>query len=105
MDKGADIGNHPDDKRSSPLGELRGLFRDALKLSLDLFKIMVPVIIAVKILKELDLINRFGVQVIAVKEILPRGLVLIPKADFQIKDSDALIVLGPDETLRKLQEG
>ena len=56
-----------------------------------------------KKLKELDLINRFGVQIIAVKEILPKGLVLIPKADFQIKDSDALIVLGPDDTLKKLQ--
>jgi len=33
------------------------LFRDALKVSLDLFKIMVPVIIVVKILKELDLIT------------------------------------------------
>jgi len=32
-------------------------------------------------------------------------LVLIPKADFVIKDSDALIVLGPDETLKGFQEG
>jgi len=58
-----------------------------------------------KKLKELDLINRFSVQVLAVKEILPKGLVLIPKADFVIKDSDALIVLGPDETLKELEEG
>jgi trk system potassium uptake protein TrkA len=57
-----------------------------------------------KTLKELDLINRFSLQVLAVKEILPKGLVLIPKADFRIKDSDALIVLGPDETLKELQE-
>lgn len=57
-----------------------------------------------KRLKELDLINRFGVQVMAVREILPKGLILIPKADFQVKDSDALIVLGPNEALEKLQE-
>jgi trk system potassium uptake protein TrkA len=57
-----------------------------------------------KALKELDLINRFGIQVLAVKEILPKGLILIPKADFQVKDSDALIVLGPDETLEKIKE-
>jgi len=57
-----------------------------------------------KSLKELDLINRFSVQILAVKEILPKGLILIPKADFVIKDSDALIVLGPDETLKELQE-
>ncbi len=58
-----------------------------------------------KTLRELDLINRFGIQVLAVKEIIPKGLTLIPKADFQVKDSDALIVLGPDETLVKFQKG
>ncbi len=57
-----------------------------------------------KTLKELDLINRFGIQVLAIKEILPKGLILIPKANFQVKDSDALIFLGPNETLEKLKE-
>lgn len=56
-----------------------------------------------KMLKELDLINRYSIQVLAVKEVL-QGLVLIPKADFKVKDSDALIVLGPDDTLKELQE-
>jgi trk system potassium uptake protein TrkA len=57
-----------------------------------------------KTLRELDLINRFGIQVLAIKEIIPRGLTLIPTGTFRVKDSDALIVLGPDEMLRKLQE-
>jgi trk system potassium uptake protein TrkA len=57
-----------------------------------------------KTLKELDLINRFGIQVIAIKEILPKGLILIARADFKVKDSDALIVLGPNEALEKLKE-
>lgn len=57
-----------------------------------------------KTLRELDLINRFGIQVLAIKEIIPTGLTLIPRADFQIKDSDSLIILGPDETLKELQE-
>jgi trk system potassium uptake protein TrkA len=57
-----------------------------------------------KKLKELDLINRFGIQVLAIREILPEGLIFIPGADFQIKDSDTLIVLGPDETLEKMKE-
>jgi hypothetical protein len=57
MDKGENIGKNPGEERSSPSSQLTGLFRDALKLSLDLFKIMVPVIIVVKILKELDLIK------------------------------------------------
>ena len=56
-----------------------------------------------KMLKELDLINRYSIQVLAIREVL-QGLVLIPKADFKVKDSDALIVLGPDETLKELQE-
>jgi len=56
-----------------------------------------------KTLKELDLINRFGIQVLAIKEILPKGLILIPGADFRVKDSDALIVLGPDEKLEKIK--
>lgn len=37
------------------------LFRDALKVSFDLFKIMVPVIIVVKILQELDLIRYLAI--------------------------------------------
>ena len=57
-----------------------------------------------KSLKELDLINRYDIQVLAIKEIIPTGLTLIPKAQFQIKDSDSLILLGPDETLKQLQE-
>lgn len=57
-----------------------------------------------KTLKELDLINRFGIQVLAVKEFVPERLTLIPKGTFQVKDSDALIVLGPDETLKKVQK-
>ena len=57
-----------------------------------------------KTLRDLDLINRFGVQVLAVKEIIAGSLVLIPTGTFLVKDSDALILLGPDETLKKLQQ-
>jgi hypothetical protein len=37
------------------------LFRDALKLSFDLFKIIVPVVIAVKVLQEFDLIRYLAI--------------------------------------------
>lgn len=57
-----------------------------------------------KTLSDLDLINRYGIQVLAVKEIIPKGLTLIPTGSFKVKDSDALIVLGPDDALRKLQK-
>jgi trk system potassium uptake protein TrkA len=57
-----------------------------------------------KTLRDLDLINRLGIQVLAVREIIPKDLTLIPTGMFRVKDSDVLIVLGPDETLKKLQE-
>lgn len=57
-----------------------------------------------KTLKELNLINEYGVQVIAVKEIVPDRTNLIPTGNFQVKDSDLLIVLGPDDALERLQE-
>ena len=57
-----------------------------------------------KMLRDLDLINRFGVQVLAVKEVMPDSLVLIPTATFLVKDTDALILLGPDKTLKNFQQ-
>jgi trk system potassium uptake protein len=57
-----------------------------------------------KALHELDLINRYGVQVVAIKEIIPDRLNIIPTAQFVIKDSDILILLGPNKALDKLRE-
>jgi trk system potassium uptake protein TrkA len=53
-------------------------------------------------LSELDLRNKYGIQVIAVKGLVPEVTTLIPTADFVIKDSDILIVMGEDEQLGKL---
>jgi len=55
-----------------------------------------------KSLRDLDLINRFGVQVLAVREIVPERLAYIPKADFVVKESDILIVMGEEPKLKKL---
>lgn len=57
-----------------------------------------------KSLIELDLINRLGVQVIAIKELVPENVVLIPTGHFVVKESDVLILLGPDDALIGLQE-
>ncbi|MEW6672751.1 MAG: TrkA family potassium uptake protein [Thermodesulfobacteriota bacterium] len=57
-----------------------------------------------KSLKDLNLINRFGVQVVAIKEVVPDKLNLIPKAQTVLKDSDIMIILGPNESLDKLQK-
>ncbi|WP_319524821.1 TrkA family potassium uptake protein [uncultured Desulfosarcina sp.] len=57
-----------------------------------------------KSLIQLDLINRLGIQVIAIKELVPENVVLIPTGHFVVKESDILILLGPDDALVGLQE-
>jgi len=57
-----------------------------------------------KSLRELDIINRYGIQVVAIKEIVPDRVHFIPTADFIVKDSDILILLGPNDSLDKLRE-
>ncbi len=55
-----------------------------------------------KSLKELDLRNKYGIQVIAIRELVPERTVYVPKADFVLKDSDVLIVMGDEKKLEKL---
>jgi trk system potassium uptake protein TrkA len=57
-----------------------------------------------KSLIELDLINKHGIQVVAVKELVPENVVMIPTGRFVIKDSDILFLLGPDQALAELQQ-
>lgn len=53
-------------------------------------------------LKGLDLRNRFGIQVLAIRELVPERTIYVPSADFVIKDSDILIVMGDEKKLEKL---
>jgi len=55
-----------------------------------------------KSLRGLDLRNKYGVQVIAIKEVITEKTTFIPKADFVIKDSDILIVMGEEKQLSKI---
>lgn len=55
-----------------------------------------------KSLKELDLRNKYGIQIIAIKGLVPEKTTLIPTGDFVIKDSDILIIIGEDEQLEKI---
>jgi trk system potassium uptake protein TrkA len=54
-------------------------------------------------LKQIDLTNRYGVQIVAIKELIPEKMQFIPKADFILKSSDILILLGSDKGLEKLK--
>ncbi|VFQ43736.1 potassium channel family protein [Desulfoluna butyratoxydans] len=57
-----------------------------------------------KSLKELNLINRFGVQVVAIKEFVPEKMHMIPTADFVLKESDMMVLLGPDASIEKIRK-
>jgi len=61
-----------------------------------------PVKFIGKSLKELDLTNKYGLQVIAIKEVISDKITFIPKADFVIKDSDILVIIGEEQKFSKL---
>jgi len=63
----------------------------------------VPKAFTGKSLSELGLRKKFGFFVIAVKELVPEKVVLNPKADFVLKDSDIMVILGSDKDLDKLR--
>ena len=55
-----------------------------------------------KTLKSLDLREKYGVQIIAIKELIPERTNFVPDADFVIKDSDILVIIGEEKQLKKL---
>jgi trk system potassium uptake protein TrkA len=52
-------------------------------------------------LKELDFRNRYHLQIVLVREVVPERMVL-PDANFVLKDSDILYVIGTEEHLLAL---
>jgi trk system potassium uptake protein TrkA len=57
-----------------------------------------------KSLKDLNLRSRYEVNIIAVKELLPKRFVMVPHADFVVKDGDILIILGKEQDIQKIRE-
>lgn len=57
-----------------------------------------------KSLAELRLRNRFGVQVLGIRDALTDRLELNPGPQVQLKPSDALLILGRNDELRRLME-
>ena len=55
-----------------------------------------------KSLKELNLRNKYGIQIIAIKELIPDKTTFVPKADFVLKDSDILVIMGEEKQLEKI---
>jgi len=57
-----------------------------------------------KSLAELQLRSKYNVSVIAIKQYVPEEFILVPPADFVIKDSDILVVIGRKEDIDKLKK-
>jgi trk system potassium uptake protein len=57
-----------------------------------------------KSLQELGLRERFGVFVIAVRELVPTRFVFLPGPDFVIKPSDVLVLIGREGDLTRIQQ-
>jgi trk system potassium uptake protein TrkA len=56
-----------------------------------------------KSIAELHLRSKYHIEVIAVRETLPERLTMVPRADFVIKDSDILVVIGKEGDIQKIK--
>jgi trk system potassium uptake protein TrkA len=56
-----------------------------------------------KSIAELHLRSKYRIEVIAVRETLPERLTMVPRADFVIKDSDVLVVIGREGDIQKIK--
>jgi trk system potassium uptake protein TrkA len=56
-----------------------------------------------KTISDLRLRSKYHVEVIAVREMLPERLTMVPRADFLIKDSDVLVVIGKEGDIQKIK--
>jgi len=56
-----------------------------------------------KTISELHLRSQYHIEVIAIREVLPEKIRMVPLADFVIKDSDILVVIGKKEDIDKIR--
>lgn len=56
-----------------------------------------------KSLRDLDLRAKYNVHIIAIKQLIPESFVLVPPADFVIKDSDILVMLGKSQDIKRIK--
>ncbi|MCU0639614.1 MAG: TrkA family potassium uptake protein [Candidatus Krumholzibacteria bacterium] len=57
-----------------------------------------------KSLAQLGLRAKYNVNVIGIKELIPENFILVPNADFVIKDSDVLLVIGARKDINKIKQ-
>lgn len=69
----------------------------------SIVEIAVPDKFAGKSLKELQLRNKYNLEVIAVKDVLSEKFKLIPSSDYKLEPDNVIIVVGKKEDLTKLK--
>jgi len=69
----------------------------------SIVEIALPDKFAGKSLKELQLRNKFNLEVIAVKDVLSEKFKLIPSADYKLEPDNVIIVIGKKEDLEKIK--
>ncbi len=57
-----------------------------------------------KSIRGLDVRQKYGIQIIAVRELVPEEMHILISPDFVIKDSDLLIVIGKREDIESLKK-
>ena len=70
----------------------------------DMIQVGAPRDFIGKSLVELNLRARYNVHIIAIKEVVPENFVLVPPADYVIKDSDILVMLGKSADIGRIRE-
>ena len=78
---------------------------DYLPLSDDymIFEMAPPDSFFGKTIAELQLRNRYHIEVIAVRDVLSDRVHMIPSAGFVIKDGEVLVVVGKEEDIQKIK--
>src|SRR4030042_909761 len=78
---------------------------DYIPLSEDytVSEIVPPASFTGKTIGEIHLRSKYHIEVIAVRETLPERLTMVPRAEFVIKDSDVLVVIGKGEDIQKIR--
>ena len=70
----------------------------------DMIQVGAPRDFVGKSLIDLNLRARYNVHIIAIKEVVPENFILVPPADYVLKDSDILVMLGRSVDIRKIKE-
>jgi trk system potassium uptake protein TrkA len=78
---------------------------DYIPLSEDytVYEMVPPASFMGKTMGELHLRSKYHIEVIAIREMLPDRLTMVPRADFVVKDSDVLVVIGKEEDIQKIK--